>query len=296
MNSVASEVTAAERPARSGLRMNWPLTWTVLVLALILWGMHAHLERYITPNRGVGYWLGIVGGSMMLLLLVYSARKRISWLRWLGNIGTWFEFHMFLGVVGPLLVLFHSNFHLGAANSNVALFSMLLVAGSGVVGRYIYTRSHAHLNGHEDTLEELKAAGDRLRSQTNSIALLPGLMEAVERIEKRLIEPPQGVMPRVLHLLSGAIRIARARQLARREINTAVAKAVALEPRVMSMHTARVAQAARAYAYRRLDAGRRKAELQTYERLFSLWHVLHIPLFFMLVIAGIAHVIAINIY
>ena len=31
-------------------------------------------------------------------------------------------------------------------------------------------------------------------------------------------------------------------------------------------------------------------------RLFSYWHVLHIPLFFMLLIAGIVHVIAVNMY
>ena len=44
------------------------------------------------------------------------------------------------------------------------------------------------------------------------------------------------------------------------------------------------------------QAGRRMAEYQMYERLFSLWHVLHIPLFFMLLIAGIVHVVAINVY
>ena len=78
---------------------------------------------------------------------------------------------MMLGVVGPMLVLFHANFTLGATNSNVALFSMLLVAGSGVIGRYIYTRLHAHLDGKEDTLEQLKAVGERIRSQTHSVCL-----------------------------------------------------------------------------------------------------------------------------
>jgi hypothetical protein len=37
-------------------------------------------------------------------------------------------------------------------------------------------------------------------------------------------------------------------------------------------------------------------EYKAYSRLFSFWHVLHIPLFFMLLIAGTAHVIAINVY
>jgi hypothetical protein len=40
----------------------------------------------------------------------------------------------------------------------------------------------------------------------------------------------------------------------------------------------------------------RVAELDSYERLFALWHVLHLPLFFMLLVAGIAHVIAVHLY
>lgn len=45
-----------------------------------------------------------------------------------------------------------------------------------------------------------------------------------------------------------------------------------------------------------LATARRVVELNFYERLFSLWHVLHIPLFIMLVITGIGHVIAVHMY
>jgi hypothetical protein len=277
-------------------RLRWPIVWTIVIGALLAWGSHAHLERYITPQRGLGYALGITGGSMMLLLLVYSARKRLSWLRWLGSIPAWFEFHMVLGIVGPILVLFHSNFSFGAANSNVALVSMLVVAGSGVVGRYIYTRLHARLDGHEDTLEQLKAVGDRLRSQTTSISFLPGLLDSIDRAEARLIEPPKGFIARFLHLLTGGPRLAVARWLVRREIKRATHIALRRESPLIARHALRIAAVARSYADRRLEAGRRMAEYRMYERLFSLWHVLHIPLFFMLLIAGIVHVVAINIY
>ena len=186
-------------------------------------GKAAHLERYITPQRGLGYWLGLVGGSMMVLLLVYSARKRAPWLRWMGGIPVWFDIHMTLGVVGPVLVLFHSNFSLGATNSNVALFSMLTVAGSGVVGRYIYTRLHARMDGKEQTLGELRAVGERLRAQNTSISFLPGLLDAIERIEQRLIVPPQSRLRRSLHLLTGGPRLAVARWQVRREVERALA-------------------------------------------------------------------------
>ena len=33
-----------------------------------------------------------------------------------------------------------------------------------------------------------------------------------------------------------------------------------------------------------------------YERMFSLWHILHVPFVFMLVISGVVHVIAVHMY
>jgi hypothetical protein len=39
-------------------------------------------------------------------------------------------------------------------------------------------------------------------------------------------------------------------------------------------------------------AVKKAATLAFYERLFRLWHVLHVPLFFLLVIAAIIHVFA----
>ena len=60
----------------------------------------------------------------MLVLLLYSLRKRYTWLRFLGPTPSWFRFHMVLGILGPLCILYHSNFTTGATNSNVALFAM----------------------------------------------------------------------------------------------------------------------------------------------------------------------------
>lgn len=292
-----SVAAANMRPAaRRRLKIHWPLLWTAVVGLLLYWGSHAHLERYISPQRGLGYGLGIAGGSMMILLLLYSARKRFSWLRWMGSVPAWFEIHMTLGVLGPILVLFHSNFSLGATNSNVALVCMLIVSISGLAGRYIYTRLHAHLDSHEDTLDQLKAVGKRLASQSSGIAFLPGLVETIERVEKRYIEPPKSKILRIPHLLTGGLRVAIARLIIRRESERAVQRAQLKESMLVAGHARRLAEVARSYAKRRLDAGRRITEYQVYSRLFSFWHVLHLPLFFMLLVAGIVHVVAINVY
>lgn len=111
-----------------------------LVMLAAYAGWRLPTERYITPERGLGYVFGILGASLMLALLLYSARKRIRWLRFLGPLPKWFEVHMAFGILGPVCILFHSNFSLGATNSNVALACMLTVAGSGFIGRYLYAR------------------------------------------------------------------------------------------------------------------------------------------------------------
>ena len=292
MSATAAHVSS-EKPRP---RVHWPLVWTCVTVVVLFWGFHAHLERYITPQRGLGYALGITGGSMMLLLLLYSARKRFRWLKWMGSVPAWFDFHMTLGVFGPILILFHSNFSLGATNSNVALFSMLAVAGSGVIGRYIYTRLHAGFEGHQGTLEQLKAVGSRMASQSTSVAFMPDLLKALDRIEKRWIEPPRNPILRLPHLMSGGLRVAIARWRMNVELRHAVERVQRSGSALIASHSQRLAQVTADYARRRLEAGRRTMEFKLYSKLFSLWHVLHIPLFFMLLIAGIVHVVAINVY
>ncbi|MFI4866905.1 MAG: transcriptional regulator [Steroidobacterales bacterium] len=288
--------TMPKARAASSRNLHWPVTWALVVAAVIIVGAKAPLERYITPQRGTGYWLGIIGGSMMLLLLMYSARKRASWLRWMGGIPQWFQFHMVLGVMGPLLVLFHCNFSLGSTNSNVALICMLLVAGSGVVGRYIYTRIHANLDGNQDSLEDLQAVAEKIRSQTTKITFLPGLLDAIDQEQQRLVYRAKGPLGRFLYVVTAGTRAGLSRWRLHRLIRRTVAKAVVDESQDIARHAPGIAAAACNYADRRLDAGRRVAEYRLYARLFSFWHVLHIPLFFMLLIAAVAHVIAVNIY
>jgi hypothetical protein len=113
----------------------------------LLLGWYKSEDGDITPETGTGYWLGIAGASALLLLLVYPLRKRIRSLRSLGSVSAWFRLHMILGIIGPTLILFHSNFKLGSLNSNVALFSMLTVAASGLIGRYLYACRSS--DGHE---------------------------------------------------------------------------------------------------------------------------------------------------
>lgn len=269
------------------------LLFIVCALLLVIgWVFPTH--RYITPETGVGYTLGIIGGSLMLLLLLYPARKRWRWLSFMGSVKSWFQTHMVMGLIGPICILYHSNFRTGAVNSNVALFCMLTVSGSGLVGRYIYTRIHHGLSERATTLSELQGNADRLRSVSLSVAFLPELLDRLLLEERQLLQRvgkcPMLLKPMYAFVLS---------QLAHVRLNRYVWRALrtaAKQSSVLADQQHRLARTARIYVAQRIGATREVSEFQAYTQLFSLWHVLHLPLFFMLLIAGIVHVIAVHVY
>jgi hypothetical protein len=268
----------------------------VAVAVALYLGWHLPTERYITPKRGLGYALGIIGGSLMLLLLVYSLRKRFSWLSFLGPTPSWFRFHMVLGVLGPLCILYHANFSTGATNSNVALFCMLIVATSGLVGRYIYAHIHHGLYGRKLRLTELQAGAEGLRALSGKISFLPELVNRIEAAEQRLLScGPTGALLGFLKPMSAALVAAGLRWRLHRYLRRSL-RALARKSSVVTAERKRLRVVACAYVDRRLAASRRVAGFEGYERLFSLWHALHIPLIFMMVIAAVIHVIAVHVY
>jgi hypothetical protein len=283
-------------PPRKRRRVLTPAgAFAISVVALLWFGAHFPIARYISPQRGLGYALGIVGGSMMLLLLLYPLRKRVRWLGVLGSMKVWFRAHMVLGVLGPLLVLYHSNFSTGATNSNVALACMLIVSGSGLFGRYVYAKIHHGLYGNRATLAEMRSDSDRVRGQSATVQFLPQLAQRLSATEDSMIRIAalpglSMVSPIVLAVYRLFCKI-RLRRYVSNELRRAAYRSATL-----MQHRPRLTRAAYDYVNRRLNAASRVATFHAYERLFSVWHVLHLPLFFMLIVAGIVHVVAVHTY
>ncbi|UFZ03709.1 pyridine nucleotide-disulfide oxidoreductase [Bradyrhizobium ontarionense] len=270
---------------------------TILVVGVIGVGWLQREEEYVTPGSGTGYWLGIYGSIAMLSLLTYSMRKRFKSLRGIGSVPFWFRTHMLLGVIGPVLILFHANFKLGALNSNVAFFAMLIVAISGVIGRYIYSKIHMGLHGGKARVKELLAEAEAMRME------LGQEIQAASFVSRELTAFSKGLDNRVPRtalgsLRTGAIIAARTRRLrvnvtaeARRLIR-AEGKRARWSWSERRRREKRIDETVRRYA----AAVRKAAEMTFFERLFSLWHVLHLPLFFLMLLAGLVHVWAVHHY
>ncbi len=293
MASGAQIITYIARPMTRAL----PVVTAAIVLIVVAIGWLQSSEEYLVPDSGLGYWLGIIGSVAMLSLLVYSLRKRYRAVRALGSVRFWFRTHMLLGVIGPVLILYHSNFRLGPLNSNVALFAMLTVACSGVVGKYFYGKIHMGLYGHKAKAEEILAEAENLKrelgDELRAAALVAQELNAFSSDIKA--KAPTSALG---SLWAGAIIAVRARTL-RVRLEAEAKRLIRIEGKTLGWSrrqrrekSNRVTRIVRHYSAAVLKA----AQLRFYERLFALWHVLHLPLFFLMLATGLIHVWAVHHY
>jgi hypothetical protein len=249
-------------------------------------------DNGLTPVSGVGYWLGIAGSSLMLLLLLYPLRKRIPSLRVIGTVAFWFRAHMILGVLGPVLVLWHANFRLGSINCSVALMTMLVVAASGIVGRYLHSKIHLGLYGRKAEAQEVLADADELRGFVGADPPVADRMVAQLNAFAQLgTAAPKGVLAGLvlLPMIGWRGAIVRMRMIAHaRRVIAVEGKRRGRSQKLQRQQLAGVKD----FVTQHIGAAKKAASLAFYERLFRLWHVFHVPLFFLLVIVAIIHVFA----
>ena len=117
-------------------------------------------HRLLRPAGRVGHLFGVGGFLMMLVPVAYSVRKKVHRFRNSGSMKTWLDVHVFCGIVGPVLVTFHTSFRFNGIVS-VAYWSMVAVVLSGFVGRYLFVRIPRSLRGLELTQADLDATSAR---------------------------------------------------------------------------------------------------------------------------------------
>ena len=192
--------------SRIGHLLTQLMLW-VLLLALVWLGWIVAQGNYYKPGEGLGYNLGLAGGLMMLTLLLYSARKHLTFMQKLGKLKYWFRIHMMLGVIGPILIIFHTTFRLGSLNATIAFYCMLLVAGSGLIGRFVYTRIHKGLYGSRSTLKE--AYEDLAISQgdiNSKLHFFPKVEKKIKSFEFEALEKKRGFLAGIWFFLSFDMR------------------------------------------------------------------------------------------
>ena len=289
------------------------LHWLVFIgiVAVITFGGYfvVYPQTLYKPGEQLfdfGYNLGLAGGLMMLTLLIYPLRKRWKFLENFGFLPTWFKWHMVLGILGPLTIIFHSTYHVyipyihptGSPNAAVAMLCMLLVSGSGTFGRFFYTKIHHGLYGRQTTVNEMRAELEQSGDVKSLFSFAPGVEKSLEDFRARAEGYSKYSGLGLMNFITAGFQASMLSRSLSRELHQimhAQAKAnhfTAEQQQSMEEMYSEYREKIAAY----LDAVRDSAQFNTYERLFSWWHIFHIPLVYMMVFSAVYHVYAVHAY
>lgn len=253
-----------------------------------------------------GYNLGLTGGVMMMLLLLYPLRKRVSFFQNLGFLPIWFKWHMVLGILGPLFIIFHSTYHVyipfihpqGSMNAAVAMYCMLLVSGSGTFGRFFYTKIHHGLYGRQASVNEIRAELEQTGEVKSIFNFAPQIETALEEFRTNA----EKIGKETGYGFFNFIKVGLQASAVARSLSKELHEVMSAQARKDNFNAQQLAGMEKMYQEYRgkitiyLRAVRDAAQFHTYERLFSWWHIFHIPLVYMMVFSAIYHVYAVHAY
>lgn len=179
-----TQAATSPSPPQSQRRVGRWLTIFVLVAiaSVLVWrgfsyyrlGLAERAEhpdyRTLNPAGFLGHGYGIVGTALIFTNLLYLVRRRFA--KYisdkLGTMRAWLNAHAFTGLVGSLLVVFHSAFQLRTPIAAVTSASLGIVVFTGLIGFYLYALvPKAGLKPFQDRVEEIRP-------------LLPGLVAVLE--------------------------------------------------------------------------------------------------------------------
>lgn len=240
-----------------------------------------YLESYsivYEPSKGVWIDLGWTGSFMMMFMMLYSVRKRVSFLRNFGSLKYWLWGHMFLGIMGPVLVTFHTTFKFGGIIAT-SFWCMIVTMVFGILGRYIYVQIPRSISGTElqvsdidEGLQSLDSALDEHLGRKSTIGLMSLIDSGTENLES--LSPLSALFFMISMDLKNRLRM----RTIRKKLKTGFGLKRSARKSVIS----RIRE--------RNLLLRKKRLLATSHKLLHYWHVLHIPLAIVMFIIMFIHI------
>ena len=233
----------------------------------------------LKPSGVWGHGLGIIGSLMIIAgVAMYSSRKRIRALVNFGKIKNHLEFHMFLCLVGPILVLYHTTFKFGGLVA-VSFWSMAAVVLSGIFGRYLYVQIPRGIQGNELTMDELMKENSGIRTTLEHEFKLD--VAVLDRIDA-LAAPPLPISKMSLtEVLSFFIAGNFTTRMKLERVYEDLRKKEVLS---------HVASKVRHLVNRRIVLTKRIAFLEQVKQIFHYWHVVHLPFSVIMFVILVIHV------
>lgn len=139
----------------------------VSVLLFLAPGYLLHVSPRFAGSLAGGV-LGIVGASLLVLLLAYPLVKHVKWLNLRVTrhvpLGRVLSFHIYAGIAGPIVGILHSGHRYQSPLGVGLVLAMLAVVLTGFVGRYYLAYLSRDLREQEGILATLRTAYNRLAS------------------------------------------------------------------------------------------------------------------------------------
>ncbi|MGB5107465.1 MAG: hypothetical protein WBP29_03895 [Candidatus Zixiibacteriota bacterium] len=226
---------------------------------------HHEDYRQLRPagSRGIAY--GYIGAAMMILMLTYSLRKRTKLLGKKITLRNWLKLHIYLGVCGPLFIILHSSFKVQGLIA-VAFWSMVAVAISGYLGRYLYIQIPRNQEGDELSLSEIdKQMLQSTLTLQEQFDLQPEQLAHIDTLAKR----GTGAESSFLTLLIRMFISDLTRPFATSKLTRELKKTVKVSDKSAKLIVK--------LALERSALARRIEMLDRTREVFHYWHVIHKP-------------------
>jgi len=223
--------------------------------------------------------MGVIGSAMMLLLLLYSVRKRTNLFNKFGATNKWLNIHIYFGIIGPLLVIMHTSFKVSGLIA-VSFWSMVAVALSGVLGRYIYVQIPHNFIGDELSLNEVEQQKETINNQ------IEDKFKITEKLIARLEQITNGKMHKERNLLILLFSMIKDDLTRKRKLKKVV-RETASEIRIPAHQVTKIIE----LFNKKLLLERRVAFWNKIQQLFHYWHVIHKPFAYVMLLIMLVHVI-----
>ncbi len=234
--------------------------------------------RALRPAGFYGQGFGVIGTAMMLLMLLYTARKRFRFMQSWGSLSRWLDIHIYLGVMGPLFIILHSTFKLNGLIA-ISFWAMIIVALSGFLGRYLYLQIPRTSKGRELDLREIyDLEADLTESLGNELgAARYDIEQRLAAFSNRFSQEKSTVGLLYSMVIADLMRPLQVRKI-KRYYETELQLSGADLHRAVFL------------ARRKVKLERQVLLLNKIQQLFHYWHVLHKPFALLMYVIMFLHI------
>ena len=175
----------------------------------------APLHDLLKPAGLWGHGVGVGATVFMLANFIYALRKRWRPLKGKASIRTWLTFHMFVGIMSPLVIAFHAAFLVNNLLAVWTWVALAIVVATGIFGRFLFGLVPAQAG-------KMLAVND-LREQVNDMekVLQPHIQQTKNVKAVTQLLDLAAIQPRERTLMQAVMKETKTRQTLVKQIDQA---------------------------------------------------------------------------